>query len=421
MARWRYIFIGLVAAWVVGFPSQTMAQFSADNGQGFSYCGTRVPRDFTADFMPGGRAFEDLLSQKSGLTDTTVLVFPVVFHVIHNGEAVGTGTNVSVERIDSQIRILNEDFRKMRGTRGDNSDPRGADARIEFRRANRDPSGQVTDGINRVQGPQAAYSLSDQGIFKNLSKWPADRYLNVWVCQQTSLLGFAQFPVANIDGIPTDPVIDSLDGVVVTPRALGASGFSNRPYHLGRTLTHELGHFFGLLHPWGEGGSCTISDYVDDTPAQSGPISGCPSLVNQCGTTPPSMVPNYLNFTNDSCMNVFTIGQVERMHRVLAIAPRRLSIVSGGGYVTSTSPEIANHVITVFPNPTEYKRVFIQVNAPFEEIQCYDIRGKLVKSVLNDGQGYVGKALELTFAEAGLYLINCQSAGKRFVQKVLVK
>ena len=243
-----------------------------------------------------------------------VTVIPVVVHVVHN-----TGSpeqNISDAQINSQILVLNRDFRKR------NSDvsttpsvflPFTADARIEFELAKTDPQGNTTSGITRTQTTATSFT-DDDGVKAGSSggqdPWSVDKYLNIWVCNLQPWLGYAQFP-----GGPA-----ATDGVVITHTAFGTTGSAAAPFNLGRTATHEIGHWLNLRHIWGDDGTgCNGSDFVDDTPNQGGPNYGTPTFPRiTCENDPNGdMFMNYMDYVDDAAMVMFTEGQLERMQATL--------------------------------------------------------------------------------------------------------
>lgn len=264
---------------------------------------------------------------------------PVVVHIIHNGEAIGTGANISDAQVLSQIRVLNEDFNRL------NADTVNTPAifrsvagnlDIEFVLARRDPDGLSTTGIQRVNGNRDSWTMNDNYTLKALSYWPAEEYLNIWVCRlSASHVGFAQFPESDLPGMEGSSTNRLTDGVVLHHTVVGSE--DDGPFNLdavfnkGRTGTHEVGHFFGLNHIWGKEASCNDTDYVDDTPNQYTQTSGCPTHPRMDNCSAATMFQNYLDYTNDACMNLFTDGQVERMTIVLENSPRRNSLLSSPG------------------------------------------------------------------------------------------
>lgn len=236
----------------------------------------------------------------------TVIYIPTVVHVIHTSE---TGIisddpnigNISKEQIMSQLEVLNEDYRRKFGTPGYNDSPDGADLEIEFCLARFDPQGNPTDGITRHYRNKNQYDASSDDIeIKEIVHWPADEYLNIYVVPQlgNNFLGYATFP--------EEP--RQLDGIVMANRFFGdRTGTSIDafafPYNRGRTLTHEVGHWLGLVHIWGDG-NCAVDDGCEDTPDSDSGNFGCDTTHESCGT--PDMVRNYMDYSDDDCFNIFT-------------------------------------------------------------------------------------------------------------------
>lgn len=268
-----------------------------------------------------------------------VHTLPVVVHIVHRGEPVGVGANVSDARVHSQIRVLNEDFRREPGTPGFNTHPDGGDARIEFVLASVAPDGSPTDGIVRIDGsavekPQPPGSLFD--LYASYGYWDPERYINVWTLPldestRDVFLGMATGPETDLPGaerlLRGEPW--QAEGILVNSFHFGVSDDGSE-HDLGRTLTHEMGHYLGLLHTWG-GGECDEGDHVSDTPPVIGPVGGCPpSSVTGCDGSP-VMVENYMNYTTDRCMSIFTHGQIARMRHVLETSPRRRTLPKSAG------------------------------------------------------------------------------------------
>jgi hypothetical protein len=292
--------------------------------------------------------FEDWLlqayqRQKTGRTlrkQSGPYKIPVVIHVIHNGEPEGTGTNISDAQILSQIRVLNDDYRRENSDAA-NTPPEfvsvAAGMDIEFVLAKSDPEGLATDGIVRVQGSQTQWTVGDNYELKSLSYWPAEDYMNIWVCNITDYLGYAQFPVSNLSGLEESSNNRLTDGVVIYYRAFGSDDDGNfdleSDYNKGRTTTHEVSHFFGLRHIWGDdSGNCgEPNDFVTDTPDQAGNTSGCPTHPRVTCNNAPSMFMNFTDYTDDECMNLFTQGQIDRMQIVIENSPRRKSLLTSPG------------------------------------------------------------------------------------------
>lgn len=287
---------------------------------------------------------------------STVITIPVVVHVIHNNSAGTIGgnnnTNISDAQIFSQIDALNKDYLRL------NVDtintpasfrPVATNCRLAFCMASLDPNGNVTNGITRTYSSQASFAITDDTKLKALSDWPSDQYLNIWVCNLTGasptqiLLGYTQPPGGGgLDGLSPGDGNAATDGVVINYKAFGTVGTLYGRFNLGRTATHEIGHWFGLLHPWGnyDSGDCSLSDYCDDTPTCGNAFeSASPTCLSNpdidCSDT--RMIQNYMEYSDDGCMNLFTKDQSTRMHSVLQLSPRRAKILSSIGCCTITT------------------------------------------------------------------------------------
>ena len=243
-----------------------------------------------------------------------VVTIPVVVHVLYSNAA----QNISDAQIMSQIDVLNEDFRRTNSD-ADNTWSQAADTEIEFCLAGSDPLGNPTDGILRVPTSVTAFGTND-GMKSSASggsdAWPASSYLNIWVCNiGGGILGYAQFP----GGSP------STDGVVCGYQYFGTTGTATAPFNLGRTTTHEVGHWLNLRHIWGDGG-CGADDFVSDTPKSGGANYGCQVGSSSCGST--DMVENYMDYSDDACMNLYTVGQKNRMRALFESGGYRASLLN---------------------------------------------------------------------------------------------
>ncbi|MEP0043584.1 MAG: choice-of-anchor J domain-containing protein [Reichenbachiella sp.] len=317
--------------------------------------------------------FEDWLKTKMNqkqvqgryldLQSETVYQIPIVVHVIHNGESIGVASNIPDEQIFNQIDSLNNDFRRLNVDQSNT--PSGfltdaADVKIEFVLAKRDPEGLPTNGIIRVQGNQSNFTINEAVALAANSYWPAEEYFNIWVANLSNgLLGFAKFPISNEPGMDEDPNLNrKIDGVYLDFEYFG-TGHNADEFSKGRTLTHEIGHWMGLRHIWGDGG-CSVDDFCNDTPTQGSSSSGCPSISqSSCGSV--DMFQNYMDYTDDECMNLFTNCQGDRMRTVLENSPRRKELLSSQGAATVVqvandlgiksiqSPAFGNCSVTIVP------------------------------------------------------------------------
>ena len=300
-------------------------------------CGTEA---YTKNLMKNNSSYAIALDKVNSQTEKwiknhpshrekTIITIPVVVHVVWK-----TNTeNISDAQIFSQIDVLNKDFRRLNHDTSDTPpvwQSIAADSEIEFCLATTDPNGNITTGITRTETDISEFTYGNWGSddLKNtasggINAWPNNDYLNIWVCNLTGgTLGYATFPTN---------VIDSQDGVVVGFKYFGTTGALQSPYNKGRTATHEVGHWLSLNHLWGNG-NCG-NDQVSDTPKQKDENYNCGTFPFQdptiiCNTTGVNgtMFMNYMDYTNDACMNLFTNGQKTRM--LAAINQYRSNLLS---------------------------------------------------------------------------------------------
>lgn len=286
-------------------------------------------------------------TKSSGRTQALLMTIPIVVHVVHNGEPVGSGMNISKAQIQAQIEVLNEDFRKKAGTPGFNNSPVGADIEIEFCLSPVDQNGVTLSepGIHRYNGNKSSWTRDEiEGSLKSSTIWNPNLFYNIWTVKfggtSSNLLGYAQFPdQSGLSGLNETGGPASTDGVVVQYTSFGSTDkgsfpIMQPPYNKGRTLSHETGHWLGLRHIWGDG-NCA-DDFVSDTPPAASASSGCQVGRFSCGAT--NMVENYMDYSNDACMNIFTLGQKARIQAVMELSPRRKSLVAAN----LCSPSVAD-------------------------------------------------------------------------------
>lgn len=243
---------------------------------------------------------------------TTTVTIPVVVHVVY----MTPQQNISAAQIKSQIKVLNRDFR-AKNTDKTKAPPvwKGlvGDANIEFALATTDPDGNSTNGITRTKTTRTTPFGTNDSVKRaaeGKAAWATDSYLNIWVCPLIGgLLGYAQFP-----GGPAET-----DGVVINYKAFGTSGTAQAPFNLGRTTTHEVGHYLNLRHIWGDTEDCSGTDFVSDTPNAAGPNTGKPVFPRiSCSNGPNGdMFMNYMDYVDDEAMFMFTVEQVARMQATL--------------------------------------------------------------------------------------------------------
>lgn len=251
--------------------------------------------------------------------DGSIITIPVVVHVLYRNST----ENISLAQIQSQLDVLNEDFRRTNPD-ADNSWSQAADTQIEFCLSTVDPNGNATTGITRKSTTRQDWNANDDAKRSSsggIDPWNTAEYLNMWVVpkmtttsggQTINLLGYAQFPGGSA----------ATDGIIMIYNAFGRTGAVTAPFDGGRTTTHEIGHYFNLRHIWGD--SNCGNDFVSDTPTHQTSNSGCPIGQTSCSST--DMPQNYMDYTNDSCMNLFTQGQKTRMRAVLEAGGARRTL-----------------------------------------------------------------------------------------------
>ena len=266
--------------------------------------------------------------QSGGATDRAVVTIPVVVHVVYFNST----QNISDAQIQSQLDVLNADFRRLNADAGNTPSAfqgLAADCEVNFCLATQDANGNATTGIQRRQTTVNGFSYTNDAVkfFSSggLDAWDRNKYLNLWVCNiNGGILGYAQFP-----GGPANT-----DGVVCDYQYFGTIGTATAPFDQGRTATHEVGHWLNCYHIWGDDGtSCTGTDQVSDTPNQADENYGCPSFPTvSCSNGPNGdMFMNYMDYTDDACMNMFSSGQKSRMQSLFGTGGARASLATSPG------------------------------------------------------------------------------------------
>ncbi len=353
-----------------------------------------------------------------------IITIPVVIHLLfHTAEQ-----NISDAQIRSQIDVLNKDFRRLNADAVNTPEAFrsvAADTRIMFCLAQVSPDGRPTKGIVRKYTGKEFF-LGDDAMKYSAAggddAWDNKKYLNIWVCSLFGRsLGYATPP-----GGPEDR-----DGVVINFDVFGTVGSIRHPYEKGRTTTHEVGHWLGLKHIWGDD-NCGTDD-VDDTPRQLGYNYGCPSFphITSCSQTAAGeMFMNFMDFTDDACMNMFSTGQKLKMRGLFALGNERnsflnsfacdSSLASGGPLPDDTIP-VAKPAggIQLYPNPVSTEVNIIPVND-------YQLAGKTCTVFSVQGNKVMQKTftaskekLDLSALASGVYILKIGIGDDRRVMKVI--
>jgi hypothetical protein len=353
----------------------------------------------------------------------SVITIPVVVHVIY----ANTTQNISQAQIQSQIDVLNEDYNKQNPDTVNIPAPfkrLAADMQIRFEMANRDPNGNPTNGITRTATTHGAFMDDDAMKFDSLGgkdAWDRSRYLNIWVCNLGwGLLGYAQFPNSG-------PA--ATDGVVIGYQYFGRTGTVSRPFNKGRTTTHEVAHWLGLYHIWGDEPACFDDDLVNDTPLQKGENYGCPRypLVNGAGAactgfnTNGAMFMNYMDYVDDACMMMFTTGQKNRAHSFL-LTVRDSLYFSNGLVISGLREEAAAQAFKLYPNPAN-GLVKLQPGIGMKGNAAIEITNVLGQVVLRKTvKSQEGETMELNLSgnAPGVYVVRVKTPEKVYDQKLML-
>lgn len=352
-----------------------------------------------------------------------IITIPVVVHVIWNDPI----QNVSDEQIQSQLDVLNQDFRFLNADTLNSTHPfrdRAVDAQIEFCLATRDPNGELTTGITRTQTSVVGWNPNDADNIKSSANggkdnWDPTQYLNMYIVKlDSSTLGFATFP----EELATSP---NLDGVVIRYEAFGTKGTAGAGEFEsntgGRTGTHEVGHWLNLRHIWGDD-KCG-DDFVSDTEQAEEANYGCPTFPykpsNSCGTgSNGEMFMNYMDYVDDKCMNMFTIGQSQRM--TAALTGPRAGLLTSKGCQTPLSVEhndIAND-INVYPNPNNGMFTIHMSEATPKDIilKVQNVFGNVVKEIRTNSNTTI-QVNAINEFQPGTYFVRIDSGDNSIITK----
>jgi len=350
-----------------------------------------------------------------------IVTIPVVVHVLWYN----VNQNITDAQVLSQLDVLNRDYGRL------NPDtnlvpaafkPLIADIQFQFCMATSDPSGNPTTGIDRRQtsisriGNGNRYYQTSQG---GLDIWDPNSYLNFWICDIDggSTLGYTYLP---------GTVNSNKDGVVIDWQCWGTIGSVAAPFNKGRTATHEVGHWFNLEHIWGDEPNCSMDDYVSDTPLQKGENYGCPSYpqTSQSGgrcsaADPSSMFMNYMDYTDDACMFMFTPGQAARMQASLNVSRPGLLTSLGCNNQSSVADLTPSTRASVHPNPSSgtFEFSINNQNSAGCQLIVTDVQGKLVlEKEFTSGDAH---RFNLDDEPDGIYFIRLLTEGNTATARIV--
>lgn len=348
---------------------------------------------------------------------------PIVFHIIYNKNE----ENLSDAQILSQLKAMNEDFSR---TNADTvQTPAGfknvaGNPKIQFCLAKRDPSGKSTTGIVRIKTTETGFDMDDNVKFKSKGgddAWDVTQYYNIWICNfnDQQLLGYGEFPTGTAS---------NTFGYVGTYLFTGTTSNVDPPFNKGRTTTHEVGHTFNLMHIWGDdSGACTGSDECNDTPNQADASGGKPTfpLTDNCTNSSPGvMFMNYMDYSDDDAMNMFTKDQVARMDAVLSNAPYdKLTSSNACTPVTTIEEQSNNYELSIYPNPTD-GNFTISFTANEKSNYVLELRNALGQSVyqeeLNNFKGNYSKPFIFENVGKGVYMFSVRNQHELAIKRLIV-
>ncbi len=372
---------------------------------------------------------EDYQQQGRVRSDVTYTI-PVVVHVVWYEEE----DNIPDAQIIAQIDILNEDYNfKNRNNFliPAEFEERVATVGFEFCLATSTPDGNPTNGITRTQttydnignfcDAQAQDQLGRKRIFRsNLGgkdAWDTERYLNIWVTPLgNGLIGRATPPEPFITNDPCSQLQPYEDGVIIDPKYFGPSCYP--PHHLGRTATHEIGHYFNLIHIFGLDSDDCDTDFVDDTPEQKSAYAGCPRYPQRSCLSPASdMFMNFMDLVDDECMAMFSEGQKMRMLAAL-LGPRKGLIENNACQVPPLPNDVQLHA---FPSPAT-DCIYVRFDSPVSDqeidLRIYDAAGRLVYSDTHNARTI--PPIIVRYWGSGIFIVEAIAGSEKLVKKVLV-
>ena len=403
-------------------------------------CGVRTYLKTLEVYYPEEYAAIKAEAEKQQKVSTTyktnggVYTIPVVVHIVYSNDA----QNIADEFVYSQIDVLNADYRRLNADATETPDAFAniaADAQIEFCLAQQDPAGVLSSGITRTETDITNWSLFVSPTADNYADnvkdaadggadpWPRTEYLNIWVCNLGGgLLGYATPP-----GGPS-----GRDGVVIGYKYFGDDS-PGGVYDKGRTATHEIGHWLGLNHIWGDDDfdpepQCDGSDLMSDTPDQEDATYGNPSFprLDDCAPVAPGiMFMNYMDYVDDGAMNMFTEDQANKMRSVLEST--RESILSSPGCEpggVGVNDVLKGQLIqlSTYPNPSSDVCIVEMQNFEGSNIilEIYNFTGQLIDRMQMPNSGAVKAEFNVHSLPAGEYLVKASDGAFILTQQVTV-
>lgn len=347
-----------------------------------------------------------------------VIKIPVVVHILYHQP----GENISDQRVNSQIEMLSRCFRRQNADTANTPasfKALSADCEIEFQLAISDPRRRNTSGIIRKYTPIVEWQMDDKMKFASEmgdDAWDPSGYLNIWVCNLKRIAGYASLPGTE----------KSKDGIVIDYSVFGTNGSSG--YEMGKTAVHEAAHWLGIKHIWGD--AYCGDDLVEDTPKQGNYTTGCPTGARVSCTNGPAgdMYMNYMDYTNDACINLFTEGQKARMRALFTAGGQRSSLLSSSGLSTplifeSPLPEESPRWLhpQIYPNPATSELtidVAYDVRWVGKTVSISDISGHIVMQVTITSKI---QTVNISRLQIGMYFLSVRKEDGSYIKQKFIK
>ena len=344
---------------------------------------------------------------------------PIVFHILYNTAA----QNVTDAKINAMMLQLNQDWSRTNTDKGNTPSyfaSSAVDMQIQFCLAVKDNSGNATNGIIHKQTSSSSFAISGDPIKKTASggddPWNVNKYFNVWIGNLSGgILGYGVFPP-----------ISSLYGVAIHYCTVGSltSPGTCAPYQSGRTLSHEIGHCFNLIHIWGDEPACSGTDNCADTPNQGDATSGCPSGVktDACSGAPNGIeYQNYMDYTDDACYNMFSANQKTRAQG--AVAGSLMALVNSVPTVCTAGTGVIEHSlsdnISLYPNPSTGD-VFISSSVNSMDVKVYNAIGEAVVTKKINVPSSGEAKINLSNNPDGIYLFQMKTEEGTVTKRVVI-